>query len=69
MNTRRVVVAQVADVSAGVSMDVGFLGHTCAPLERRVLLGFSLEMVSLTDCQVLQVWEENLVPGKSSFIK
>lgn len=49
--------------------DVGFLGHTCAPPERRVLLGFSLEMVSLTDCQVLQVWEENLVPGKSSFIK
>lgn len=28
-----------------------------------------LGMVSLTDCQVLQVWEENLVPGKNSFIK
>lgn len=26
-------------------------------------------MLSLADCQVLQVWEENLVPGKNSFIK
>lgn len=55
--------------AGGASTDVGLSVLLQSEGSCLVFSWSWLELVLLTDCQVLQVWEENLVPGKNSFIK